>query len=83
MPFATMSLLATQMTDVVSTSPHSKHTLPGQLHLLRKLTLLPPTLTATNCDSIAQLGFVFDAFPCAGTVVREVDAGEGARAEVV
>lgn len=60
----------------------SQQSLPRQFNLLRRLPLLPPTLARTYGDALTQLDFVFDSFPGAGTVVWEVDAGEGAGAEV-
>lgn len=61
----------------------SQNTLPSQLNFPCKLTLLPPAFTPTNRYPLAQLCFIFDGFPCARTVVWEVNAREGARAEVV
>jgi hypothetical protein len=48
--------------------------LPRQLDLLHCLPFFVPSFTRTHGYALAQLDFIFDVFPGAGTVVREVDA---------
>jgi hypothetical protein len=62
---------------------NSQQPLPSQINLLRKLALAPSTLGSANRNAVAEFRFIFYTLPGAGAVVREVDAGEGAGAEVV
>ena len=57
--------------------------LPSQLNLPPRLPFLPSPPRRTNRNPLSQLHFLFYGIPCAGAVVWEVDAGEGAGAEVV
>lgn len=66
-----------------STRHRLQQPLPRQLDLLCKLAFLPPALTPADRNSLSELDLVFGSLPGAGAVVREVDAGQGAGAEVV
>lgn len=66
-----------------STRHRLQQPLPRQLDLLRELAFLPPALAPADSNALSELNLVFCSLPSAGAVVREVDAGQGAGAEVV
>ena len=67
---------------VVQTS-QSQHPLPRQLDLPCGLSLFPASFRNTNGTSVSQLHLILDGLERAGAVMREVNAGEGAGAEII
>lgn len=61
----------------------SQHSLPRQFNLSRCFALFPTSLTDTYGTSISQFHLVFNGWERAGAVMREVNAGKGAGAEVI
>lgn len=78
-----IGLFSTLVQLLPSRFPCSQQALSRQLDLLCKLALSPTAPGPTYGYSLAKFSLVFYAFPCAGTVVWEVDTGQGARTEVV
>lgn len=64
-------------------NPPSQHSLPRQLNLPRRLSLFPTSFTDTYRTSVSQLDFIFDSREWTRAMMREVNAGEGAGAEVI
>lgn len=57
--------------------------LPSKLDLAQRLALLESALACADGNPLAKLDLVFDGRESAWAVVREVHAGERARAEVL
>ena len=73
----------TQMVNSTTMSAKLQQPLSSQFDLSRCFTCLVAALAGTDCDPLSQLDFILDGWEWAGAVVREMDAGEGAGAEVV